>query len=200
MAPRRSGRLVAVTFDDAFASVADRAKPVMDALGLPGTVFAVTSFAERGGPLSWDGIDHWADTPFAGELAGLDWARMRELAGSGWEVGSHTVTHPRLTQCPEARLAGELRESREACEHALGGPCRSLAYPYGDVDGRVVAAAAEAGYATAATLPRRWVTPAPLAWPRVGVWHHDDPRRFAIKTSFALRRLRRALDPVLGRT
>jgi peptidoglycan/xylan/chitin deacetylase (PgdA/CDA1 family) len=187
------GRRVAVTFDDAFRSVAELARPVLNRLGWPATVFAVSSFAASGGPLRWEGVDHWLETPFAHELAGMRWDELAALAGDGWEIGSHTVTHPRLTRTDDAQLARELRDSREAVEAALGRPCPTLAYPYGDVDGRVVAAARAAGYEAAAALPARWGPDAPLEFPRAGIYHPDDMRRFALKTSPAVRRARAAL-------
>jgi peptidoglycan/xylan/chitin deacetylase (PgdA/CDA1 family) len=190
-APR--GRRVAVTFDDAFRSVAELALPILERLRWPATVFAVSDFARSGGLLRWPGIDHWAETPHRDELAGLSWAELRTLVDAGWEVGSHTRTHPRLTTLSDAEVAAELTESRAACEDGIGMPCESLAYPYGDVDPRVVAATRDAGYAAGAALPARWHRAEPLHWPRVGVYHPDDLRRFRLKTSRATRRLRSAL-------
>jgi len=189
-----AGRRVAVTFDDAFETVLTLGKPILDRLGWPGTVFAVSSFAEEGGPLRWDGIDHWERSEHAPELQGLEWERLRGLAGDGWEVGSHTRTHPHLTRLDDEALARELRESREEVEAALQRPCPSVAYPYGDADERVVAAARAAGYAVAAGLPGRWDDPEPLHWPRAGVYHPDDLRRFRVKVNPQIRRLRRLLN------
>lgn len=188
------GREVAVTFDDAFASVTRLAKPVLDSLGWPATIYAVTDFAASGAPLEWEGIDHWAQSPHAAELACLDWDALRSLHDAGWEVGSHTLSHPHLTRvADDAQLDRELRTSREAVEAALGAPCPSIAYPYGDVDTRIVAAAAEAGYSSGAALPAQWGEVGSLEWPRVGIYHPDDLRRFRLKTSRATRRARELL-------
>jgi len=84
----------------------------------------------------------------------------------------------------------DFTQSREALEQQLGNPCRSLAYPYGDYDERVVEATRAAGYAAAATLPKRLRAGDPLAWPRVGVYNGDDERRFRAKVSPAVRRVR----------
>jgi hypothetical protein len=54
----------------------------------------------------------------------------------------------------------------------------------------VVAAAGAAGYAAAGTLPARLHHARPLAWPRVGIYHSDDERRFRLKVSRVMRRLR----------
>jgi peptidoglycan/xylan/chitin deacetylase (PgdA/CDA1 family) len=180
-------RLLAVTFDDAYRSVIDLARPIMDRLGVPGTVFAPTDWVGRDEPMQWDGIDQWLGGPHEHELLCMSRAQLDELAGAGWEIGSHTCSHPRLTSVDDQTLERELRASKEA----LGAGCRSIAYPYGDVDGRVVEAARRAGYETAASLPKRFGSKDPLDWPRVGVYHVDDLRRFKLKTSRLTRLVRR---------
>jgi peptidoglycan/xylan/chitin deacetylase (PgdA/CDA1 family) len=184
------GRRVAVTFDDAFGSVGSLAAPILAELGLVATVFVPTAFPGEGRPLAWDGTDRWLGTEFEAELRPLSWRGLGELVEAGWEVGSHTRSHPRLSQVDDARLAAELRGSRQDCERELGRPCRTLAYPYGDHDDRVVEAARAAGYEAAGTLPSRLRAGGPLRWPRVGVYHRDDGRRFARKASRGWRRLR----------
>jgi len=184
-------KTLAVTFDDAYLSVLALGLPILSALGLPGTVFVPTDFPARGAPMAWPGIDHWLGGPHEAELTPLDWAQLEALADAGWEVGSHTRSHPRLPTLDDSSLASELQESRRECEARLNRPCRSLAYPYGAVDARVAAAAGAAGYAAAGTLPRgRLHRPEPLLWPRVGVYHGDDERRFRLKVSTTVRRLR----------
>jgi peptidoglycan/xylan/chitin deacetylase (PgdA/CDA1 family) len=185
-----AGRTLAVTFDDAYRSVLERALPIMERLGVPGTVFVPTDFAGRPEPMAWDGVDQWLGGPHEPELVPLGWEELRGLAAAGWEVGSHTCSHPRLTSVDDDRLRRELSDSRAACEEGMGAPCRSVAYPYGDVDARVVEATRAAGYALGAALPKRLGSTSPLDWPRVGVYHGDDLRRFKLKVSPPLRRLR----------
>jgi peptidoglycan/xylan/chitin deacetylase (PgdA/CDA1 family) len=183
-------RTLAVTFDDGYLSTLERAEPVLSSLGVPGTVFVVTDFVSNGHPLRWPGIEHWCDGPHEAELRGLSWADLETLAAAGWEVGSHTRTHPRLTELDDRALAEELSGSRTACERNLGRPCRSLAYPYGDVDRRVVAAAAAAGYEAAAALPARLSASRPLEYVRIGVYHPDGLGRFRLKVSPLVRHIR----------
>jgi peptidoglycan/xylan/chitin deacetylase (PgdA/CDA1 family) len=185
-------RTVALTFDDGFRSVAEYGFPVLARLGVPATIFVVTEFVGSRGPMSWPGIDQWVSTADAGELEPISWDELRRLADAGWEIGSHTCTHPHLTRCDDATLAHELSDSRARCEERIGRPCLSLAYPFGDVDGRVARAAGDAGYVTACMLPSRLAPPAPLLWPRVGVWHEDSDIRFRMKISPTIRRLRRS--------
>jgi peptidoglycan/xylan/chitin deacetylase (PgdA/CDA1 family) len=202
-------RTVAVTFDDAYVSVLELARPILDGLGWPASVYVPSAWPDRGEPMSWPGIDHWVGGPHEHELRCMSWEQLRGLAEHGWEVGSHTRTHPRLPAIGDAELADELAGSRADCEAGLGAACDTLAYPYGAVDERVVDAAGRAGYRYAVSLPARLHAPRALCWPRVGVYHVDGESdwRWRMKSSPALRRLRasrawEALDSVrlrLGR-
>ncbi len=183
-------RLLAVTFDDAFKSVLTLAQPILERLGLVGTLFVPTDFPERDGPLAWAGIDHWLGGEFESELAPMSWAEIERLAEKGWEIGSHTCSHPHLTELADSVLENELSASRRVCESRLGRTCTSIAYPYGDYDQRVIDAAGRAGYTAACTLPMRLHAAAPLAWPRIGVYHADGDARFRLKVSPSIRRLR----------
>lgn len=186
-----SGRIVAVTFDDAYRSVLEQALPILDGLGLPATVFVPTDFPD-GGPMTWPGIDTWLGGEHESELLPLSWAELRGLGEAGWEIGSHSCSHPFLSRLDQAELERELGESRRRVEEEMDRPCRSLAYPYGDHDERVARAAAAAGYEAACTVPRRLTRPAPLAWPRIGVYHRNGPLAFRAKVSPAVRLLRRS--------
>ncbi|HEY5192254.1 MAG TPA: polysaccharide deacetylase family protein [Solirubrobacteraceae bacterium] len=186
------GRSVAVTFDDAYRSVRELGLPILNRLGLPATVFAPTDFVGSEKPMKWSGIDQWLHGPHEQELMPMSWEELRGLAEEGWEIGSHTGSHPHLTKLEDDMLSDELTRSKAACEEHLPGPCTSLAYPYGDVDARVVTRTASAGYSTAAALPSRQNSREALQWPRVGVYHKDDDMRFRLKVSPVITRLRRS--------
>lgn len=185
-----SRRTVAVTFDDAFLSVLELAYPIMAELDIPGTVFVPTAFADQRQPLEWAGIDHWLRTPDASELQCMNWDDLSRLVAGGWEIGSHTMTHPRLTQLDDKGLERELGESRRECAARIGRPCDSVAYPYGDVDARVATRAAAAGYVCGAALSSSLVPLGAYRWPRVGIYHGDAAWRFALKVSVPIRRAR----------
>lgn len=186
---RRRGKTLVVTFDDGFRSVLELAAPILSRLDLPGTAFLTTSFMDGSARLSWPGIDHWLAGPHEHELAPLSWEDARRLADRGWEIGSHTCTHPDLTRLDDAALTRELEQSRRDCARSLGEACTSLAYPYGLRDARVIGAAKQAGYRFGAGLPRRLHRRRALDWPRVGVYHNDSPGRFEAKVSRARRHL-----------
>jgi peptidoglycan/xylan/chitin deacetylase (PgdA/CDA1 family) len=177
------GKTFVLTFDDAWHSVLERAQPLLARLGIPATVFVPTDFPDRDGPMSWPGVDQWLEGPHRAEMRCLSWDELRGLAAEGWEIGSHTCSHPHLTRLDDAALEHELRASREACSERIGTPCESLAYPYGDVDARVVAAARAAGYTAAGALESKLTPGDPLRWPRVGVYRADTDARFRLKVS-----------------
>jgi peptidoglycan/xylan/chitin deacetylase (PgdA/CDA1 family) len=183
---RSDGRLLHVTFDDAYRSV-EHALPTLERLGVPATVFVCTEYAESGGPLSIPELsDEAARLPT--ELATLDWSAVRELVSRGVEVGSHTITHAHLPTLSDADLTRELGDSKQQLETEIGSPCRFLAYPYGEHDARVRAAAQKAGYVAAFALPGREAPLNPFAFPRVGIWRKDGAVRTALKSSAVARR------------
>lgn len=180
------GDAVAVTFDDGFASVATAAKPVLDALGWPGTVYVVTDAVDAGAPMRHLGGSDGAPGP---ERLPLTWAAVEALAAAGWEIGSHTCTHRVLSRLRDDELRDELERSRAAVlAHAEG--CRSISYPLGELDDRAIAAARAAGYTTGSGLAGRFRRRDPMAVPRVAVAGGDGRVRFAVKTSSAFRALR----------
>jgi peptidoglycan/xylan/chitin deacetylase (PgdA/CDA1 family) len=186
--PRR--RTFVVTFDDAFASVLTLGHPILSSLGIPATMFAPTAFMDEPRPLVWAGIDHWQDTPDAPELRSLCWAELRRLADDGWEIGSHTRTHPHLTTLDDGALTDELERSREEIASHLGLRCRTIAYPYGQADERVANRARDVGYSAGAILSRRLATLGLHRWPRIGVYHTDRSWRFRLKANRGWRLLR----------
>jgi peptidoglycan/xylan/chitin deacetylase (PgdA/CDA1 family) len=180
------GRLLHVTFDDAFRTVA-AALPALERLRIPATVFACPGYADGGRPLAVPELTE-AVARYPDELATMDWTALRELCERGVAIGSHTVSHPHLTELGDDELRRELVDSRARLEDELGGRCRFLAYPYGEHDARTRAAARAAGYEAAFALPGEAVRPDPFALPRVGVFRRDGVPRLVLKTLARSRR------------
>ena len=186
-------RCVVVTFDDGYASTL-RAVPILAEVGYPGTVFVVTSFVDSGQPLTWPGIEQWLDPETIGELRSLSWREAEQLVAGGWEVASHTVTHPLLTRATDQQLSNELAESREAIERQLG-RCTAVAYPYGLADRRVAEAARQAGYDVGCMLTLAHFVDEPWRRPRIGMGPQSSRVAMAMRLSrfgLAARRSRAA--------
>ncbi len=163
-------REVLITFDDAYASFAAKAWPMLRARAFPSLLFVITDFAGR--------KSRW-DLPFPGRRVWhLDWDELRALHAEGVAIGSHSMTHRDLTRLDDHALRRELEGSRHRLEDALGAPIRALSYPFGRCDARVAAAAAAAGYALGFAMSplRPDDRVQPLALRRFGVYIVDSPR------------------------
>ena len=174
-------RLLHVTFDDAFRSVADMC-PTLEKLGIRATIFACSEYADGG--RTFDVPELAAEAAaYPSELATMSWDRLAELSDRGIEIGSHTRSHPHLRELSDAELDAELAESRMRIEDELRRRCRVLAYPYGEHDARVRAAARRSCYTAAFALPGEVGRPDVFAIPRVGIWRHTTLVRTVLKTS-----------------
>ncbi len=84
------------------------------------------------------------------------------------DLGSHTLSHPRLPECDDESARREITDSRVRVETLSGRPCRHFAYPAGAYTDRDVRWGAEAGYLSSRTVD--------IGWNRSGA----DPHRLRI--------------------
>jgi peptidoglycan/xylan/chitin deacetylase (PgdA/CDA1 family) len=70
----------------------------------------------------------------AAEALPLAWKEVRQMAASGIEFGSHSVTHPILTQVSQTQLKAEAVVSKQTIEQELGQEVLAFAYPAGRRD------------------------------------------------------------------
>ncbi|MEO9254591.1 MAG: polysaccharide deacetylase family protein, partial [Tepidiformaceae bacterium] len=79
----------------------------------------------------------------------LSWTELKQLAGAGASVGSHSVSHANFRGLETSVRRTELRDSRTAIAHNLGLVPELFAIPFGrahDWDAECTALAHEAGY------------------------------------------------------
>jgi peptidoglycan/xylan/chitin deacetylase (PgdA/CDA1 family) len=108
-------RRVVLTFDDGYADFLTQAAPVLQELGMSGTLFVCPGLL--GG--SFNG------------LPVLDWAMLKEVQAAGFEIGGHSMTHPALDRLPPESAMSEIRECKLRLEDRLGTAVTSFAYPFG---------------------------------------------------------------------
>lgn len=140
---RRGARLprrpIVISFDDGTAGHVRHALPVLRSAGWPGVL-----------NLAWS---------FLPQIGGTD--AVRRLARAGWEIDSHSLTHPDLTRLSDADLRRELTGSRTRIRRAFGPRAANFfAYPSGRHDARVRRAVRAAGYLAATTVQRGLARPA----------------------------------------
>lgn len=123
-----------LTFDDGYRNFFTAAWPVLEKYGFSATLFVVTDLC--------DGIERERGAGSFKPLAPiLSWDEIRYLAGVGCEIGSHTRTHPHLPSVKDdALILDEIVGSKRVIEQEIGRPVRVLAYPYGSMESRAVAA------------------------------------------------------------
>jgi peptidoglycan/xylan/chitin deacetylase (PgdA/CDA1 family) len=218
-----------ITFDDGYGNNHEIARPILERLGLPATVFVAGDAVDRG--VMWNDLVIEAirraqgrldlgpaglgtlSLPAAGPRAGIAtqvlnavkyrplaerWtlavdlyernaggplprfmmtrAQVKDLASRGFDVGSHTVTHPILATLPASQARAEIAGSWRWVLEVAGMAPRSFAYPNGrpgrDFDATHAAMVREAGFEIAVTTV--WGSAKggddPLQLPRYAPW------------------------------
>ena len=125
-------RPVVLSFDDGYHGDFGAAMPILHRRGWPGVLNLLVANLHRHG---W-GLKAWM---------------VRRLIGHGWEVDSHTLTHPDLATVTAARLWHEVHGSRVALRRLFRVPARFFCYPSGAFDAAVIHAVRRAGYLGATT-------------------------------------------------
>lgn len=164
---------VVLTFDDADTSFLEYALPILQELDFPSALFAVAG--KIGTRASWVKDPRNAIPLMSGE-------QLRSLRAHRVELGSHSMSHRKLTELTEAQTFAELRDSRAVLEDVLGRPVRSFAYPHGRYDMRIMELAASAGYLDAYSTDgqRSFADPSVrLRVPRKYITCNDDLDAFA---------------------
>jgi peptidoglycan/xylan/chitin deacetylase (PgdA/CDA1 family) len=104
--------MITMTMDDGSDTQYDMAYKILKEHSIPATAFIVTGwFGTKPGRLSLE--------------------EMHEMQDAGWEIGSHSVSHIKLTQIPFKEAFNETYDSKMWLE-ARGFRVSSFAYPMGN--------------------------------------------------------------------
>jgi peptidoglycan/xylan/chitin deacetylase (PgdA/CDA1 family) len=129
-------RSVVITVDDGWLCTKTDMEPRFRKHGYPFTLFVYPKILGHG-------------------THALSWNDVVTMSSAGADIQSHTVTHPHLNRSSHAGMTDdeyaawlheELAGSRQTLEKAVGKPVVFLAYPYGEHEAGVHAAAASLGY------------------------------------------------------
>ncbi len=173
--PRRA---VAITIDDGYRDAIEIAHPILRRHRFPATLFIVSRRLGADNDWNSDGV------AIGRPLLSLE--QIRLLAADGIRIGAHTRTHCSLPDSADDTVTAEVEGSREDLESDLGTDVTTFAYPYGSLDRRAVAAAAQARFLGACTtLPRlAHRGDDPLRIPRIEIWGSDRGKSFLRKLWF----------------
>lgn len=154
---------VVISFDDGYPSHTKTARPVLAKHKWPGVLF-----------LEYRNVNS-AET-------GLTASMVNKLIASGWEIGSHTISHPDLTTLGPEELQTEVAGSREEIETKFKVRVDYFCYPAGKYNDEVVKAVESAGYTGAVTVDDGLAKPEdPFRLARVRIDGGDGVDGFAAK-------------------
>lgn len=130
-------RPVIITFDGGYGDVYETAFPILQEFGMKAVVFVLGDQMMREN--IWD-----KDSVTLSPL--LNQQQILEIKAAGFEIGSHSMTHAKLTDVHERVATEEILRSRMLLEILLNVPVNSFAYPYGLVNATIKKIAKDAGY------------------------------------------------------
>jgi len=165
---------VLITVDDGWTSNLDVMIPILSRHGMRASFFVTT------------GPEAWIYRKFRGLDGPLSPEQVRGISDQGFEIGSHTISHPHLIELSDVEIRREFSESKRALEETTGRPCRFLSIPGNFYDGRIMQLASQAGYEAVFTA-------------NVGCVHRGTDRwdipRLIVEGNFSLREFERNLRP-----
>ena len=161
---------LSVTFDDGYRDNLYTAAPVLMEWDIPFTVFVTAGYLRMNSSVYLSKED------------------LKELSGlPGVTIGSHGMTHSRLTKLSDSDLVGELSDSRSRIEDIIGKKVDMLSYPHGKVDRRVRDAAVKSGYSlgVGSRFGINFANTDPMFLRRTEIWTTDSEDVFRRKYSGA---------------
>lgn len=147
--------MVSLTFDDGWKSTLDHAVPILDQANIKGTFYAIAHPPEKGYKKE--------------QYATLQ--ELKSLYEAGHEIGSHTLTHPHLTEIPVADMEQEITHSVAHFE-SQGILTNTFAYPYGQHNGSIIKIVQQTGFVGARSI-------------RIG-YNDKNTDRFRLKTQHVI--------------
>jgi peptidoglycan/xylan/chitin deacetylase (PgdA/CDA1 family) len=127
-------RPIVISFDDGDVSVFENAYPIMQEYGFRGILYLVGNYL--------------------GAQGYMDASQIKEMTSNGWEIGSHSMSHPHLPAVHD-QIFFEAGQSIRFLTSEIGVNVEGVdtfAYPFGEIDSFVVTKIAQYGYSAAVGL------------------------------------------------
>ena len=155
-----SNPAVALTIDDGCETDVLAIAPVLKQFGYSATFYVTAGFLGKPGYMSV--------------------SQLQELSNLDFEIGSHSMTHPYLSDLDEGKLHREIVDSKTMLEGIIGKLVEHFSCPGGRYDSRAIMVAKKAGYRTVANSNPRansFLTD-PFALGRVAITRDLSPTAF----------------------
>lgn len=177
----RDKNAVAITFDDAFVSVLEYALPEIVSRGFCCTVFVPVGILGQHPTWAVEAKSREGD-----ELV-MTSTQLRQLPAEVVILGSHSMSHPHLSQLSPEHAKAEIEGSKRVLTDLVGRDVRLFAFPYGDYNAAVIKLCRAAGYDHVFTISPTSVTTegSEFVRGRVKVEPDDGTLEFFLKTNGA---------------
>lgn len=109
--------LISLTFDDGWSSIYSAGFPLTKKYDYYGTLYLVSNYLNTSNHMT------------ASEI--------RAMQSAGFEVGSHTVSHPHLPLLTSSQVNAELSQSKSTLQNQFG-PVATFASPFGEYNSAVI--------------------------------------------------------------
>lgn len=168
------GRPIMLTFDDAYRDFYETAWPLLQRYDFDAQVFVVTE--KVAGCADWD-------SNYGEPALLMSWDEIESLNAGGVSFGSHLATHRAADCLSTEELLSEGASSRFALEARLDSEVRSIAFPFGIHNYRVINTLKLVGYEIGLTTNDgvASIRMNPMALPRLEIMGSDDLAAFARK-------------------
>lgn len=123
---------VVLTFDDGYKDLITNAFPILKEYGFRGVVFIIVNNVGNPGYADWDDL--------------------KKLRDQGWEIGSHSLTHPDLKIASDETAKKQIVESKKILEDKLDITIEFFCYPSGKYNQKTIDLLEAAGYLGAVTI------------------------------------------------
>jgi peptidoglycan/xylan/chitin deacetylase (PgdA/CDA1 family) len=150
---------IVITFDDGEINNFQEAFPLLKKLGFTAYFFIIVKRIGLNGYMGWEEI--------------------KQIIGSGMQIGSHGLTHSILTNLKETQLEEELKDSKRNLEINLKRSIEDFSIPRGFCNDKVIEKAYQAGYKRVFVSEKPYQVKA------------DCVSRIAIKRNWTLERFKR---------
>lgn len=124
---RNHNRTVVLTFDDGYSNHFHHVCPILKKYGFKATFYPIFHYINSHQKFPWlQNSDYAYDSNFS-----LNSKQIRQMDEDGMEIGSHTLSHKKLSVLSKEESWKEINESKNRLEDILGHSVSSFSYPYG---------------------------------------------------------------------
>ena len=185
-------KILIITFDDGYADNYTHAFPILKKLNCTAQIFLTVDFIDTDNTFWWD-RDKIIDGNTIDFLT-LSLPQINEMRDYGINFGSHTLSHPMLTQINVKNAKHEIRESKRKLEELLDCEISVFCYPHGDLNEEIINLVSKAGYKNAVvTTENPLFKNSQFCLERFGVYNETSKVKFYLKNKKIFRLLNEVL-------